>query len=86
MLRTQKYLKPWAKAIPNKIYMSTYSFTDKRELVVTGYSPEKEEVARYTWALKQLKAFRNVYLNSVTKVNEDSGVGSKYEYQFTVEL
>lgn len=74
------------QGMPDKIYIGNYSFTDDRKVVVLGFSPTKEEVAQYTWGLKQLNVFKNVLLDSIVKEVEGDNSGERFKYQFTVEL
>lgn len=74
------------KGIPSALYLANYSFTEDKKILVTGYSPSKEEVAHYTWSLKELKIFKNVFLDSVTRETKADNTGERFKYQFTVEL
>ena len=74
------------KGIPNALYMASYQFTEDKKILVSGYSPSKEDVAHFTWSLQELKIFKNVYLDSVTRETKADNSGERFKYQFTVEL
>lgn len=85
-VKNSEVFEQLGKGIPNKVYMATYVFTDDRKVAVTGMSPTKEEVAQYTWSLKQLNVFKDVLLNSVKREVNGDNTGESYKYDFTVEL
>ncbi len=85
-VKNSEVFEQLGKGIPNKVYMATYVFTDDRKVAVTGMSPTKEEVAQYTWSLKQLNVFKDVLLNSVKREVNGDNTGECFKYDFTVEL